>query len=85
MWSYGGWLDQHARCTGRHSWSARPGSLGTALTRKVLGREASICPLEGWHLAGPGSEGWRSSAPSAGFIGMCPIGSWADTILSRAR
>ena len=26
-------LDWHARCTGRQSWSAQPGSLSTALTR----------------------------------------------------
>jgi len=29
----GAWLDQHACRAGRQSWSARPGSSGTALTR----------------------------------------------------
>ena len=33
---YGTRLDRHAHCTGRRSWSARPGSLGTALTRGAL-------------------------------------------------
>ena len=54
---YGAWLDRHAGCTGRRSWSARPGSLGTALTQRVLGRQASTCPSEGRQLAGSCSEG----------------------------
>ena len=78
--SYGAWLDRHSCCTGRQSWSARPGSLGTALTRGVLGREPSMCPRRAglwscWVL--------RNGGCPYRFMGcaeMSPTGCWAVTI-----
>ena len=36
-------LDRHARCTGRQSWSARPGLLSTVLTRgRYVGRSPRV-------------------------------------------
>ena len=42
----GSWLDRHACCTRRRSWCARLGWRGMALTRRVLGREAPMCPSQ---------------------------------------
>jgi len=84
--SYGGGLDRHACCTGRRFWSARPGSLGMALTRRILGRESSTCPLEGRPLAaGPGAKGRRSLVQFMGFARMRPIGCWVSICLRRVH
>ena len=65
MQPYGVWLDRHACCTGRRSWSAWPGSLGTALTRGALGREASTHP--GGALVVLGAEVRQLSVPVRGL------------------
>ena len=65
-WSlYGAWFDRHARFVGRQSWSARPGSPGTALTRGARSGALHVSP-EGCLLAVLGSEGRQSTAPVDG-------------------